>query len=177
MNKELIKIIKTFEGNVLGIGIKENLLEIIDKNEKILNCDILSNEIKTNGKSKKRKLFGNKSININKIRKKYKKKKIDYIICEYETISEYMRKFVKNSVYINKNKLYFYGNVDLDVIKRYNRYNTKIDIKKYKDSYIVEIDNTKAKNNFIKDFLYLMKDTITFVIEIIGDSLMGWFYE
>lgn len=173
MKNELKKILKTFSGNVLGIGIDDDIKNIIDKNESILNCDILSNYIKTKEKGK-RKLFGNKTININKIRKKYKKKRIDYVICNYETIEPYMRKFVKNSVYINKNKLYFYGNVDIDLIKtRYGRYKTKIEIKEYKNNYIVEIDNTNSKNNFIKDILYLIKDTISLIIDIIGNILMG----
>ena len=162
MKNELKKIIKTFSNNLLFIGITEDLLEDIDKNNNILNCDILSNDAKENRKGK---FFGGKSININKIRKKYKRKSIDYIICNYDVIFPYIRKFVKNSVYINKNKLYFYGNVDLDLIKlRYSRYNTEIDIKKYKNGYIVKVDNIKSKNNFIKELFYSIKDIITFLI-------------
>ena len=131
----------------------------------------MSNEV---SKEKKFSFFRRKTININKLRKKYKKKKIDYIICDYNIISPYMRKFVKNSVYINKNKLYFYGNIDTELIKNmYGRYDTKINIKEYKKNYIVEIDNTNSKNNFIKDLYYSIKDTMTYLIEVIGDILMG----
>lgn len=170
MKNELKKIIKELSSNVLAIGISQELMEEINKNEKIINCDILSNEV---SKEKKFSFFRNKTININKLRKKYKKKKIDYIICNYDIIAPYMRKFIKNSVYLNKNKLYFYGNVDIELIKRYNRYETKIEIKEYKKNYIVEIDNSKSKNNFVKDLFYSIKDAITYSIEVIGDILMG----
>ena len=171
MKNELKKILKEISGNVLAIGISQELMEVIDKNEKILKCDILSNEV---SKEKKWSFFRRKTININKLRKKYKKKKIDYIICDYDIISPYIMNFVKNSVYINKNKLYFYGNVDTDLIKtKYGRYDTKINIKEYKKNYIIEIDNTNSKNNFIKDLYYSIKDTITYLIEVIGDILMG----
>ncbi|MBO5095352.1 MAG: hypothetical protein J6B98_00555 [Bacilli bacterium] len=171
MKNELKNIIKELSGNVLAIGISQELVEVIDKNEKIINCDILSNEV---SKEKKFSFFRRKTININKLRKKYKKKRIDYIICDYNIISPYIRKFVKNSVYINKNKLYFYGNIDTELIKNmYGRYDTKINIKEYKKNYIVEIDNTNSKNNFIKDLCYSIKDTITYLIEVVGDILMG----
>jgi hypothetical protein len=169
MNSELKKIINTFKGSVLGIGLDEELMDLINKNDAILDCDILSNDINT---SQAKKSFKNKSININKIRKIYKKKKVDYIICNYDVILPYIKKFVKNSVYINKNKLYFYNISDTSLVKtRYSRYDTKI--KEYKNNSIIEIDNTNSKNNFIKDLFYSIKDSISFLIEIIGDILMG----
>lgn len=167
MNK-LIKIINSFSGNVLCIGISEELTDIVYKNNNIINCDILSNSSKT-GKSQ---IFSkkNNTVNINQIKKKYKKKRIDYIICNYEIIKPYIKKFIKNSVYINKNKLYFYNNIDSNLIKsKYSRYNTKI--KEYKD--IIEIDNTNSKINILKELFYNIKDTLIFLIEIIGDILMG----
>lgn len=174
MKNELSKIVKSFSNNVLAIGINEDITKIIKDNDNILNCDILTND-SSKKERKKRKLFSEeKSININKIRKRYKKKSVDYIICDYDVIKPYMKNFVKNSVYINKNKLYFYGNVDIDFIKtRYGRYKTKINIKEYKKYSIVEIDNTNSKNNFIKELLYFIKDSIVSLIEIIGDILMG----
>ena len=52
MNKELLKIIKSIDGNVLGIGLNEKLVEQIEKNDNILECNLLSSEVKG-----KRKLF------------------------------------------------------------------------------------------------------------------------
>jgi len=175
MKNELKDIVKKFEGKVISIGLYEELCDIIEKNDKVLSYDILDNKTEKKGK---RKLFGNKTININKIRKKYKKKKIDYIICDYETIKPYLKKFIKNSVYINKNKLYFYGDIDVNLItKKYNRYDTKINVKKYKNTSIIEIDNTKSKNKMIKEIFYSIKDNGEAFIDIVGDILMGWNYE
>lgn len=167
MKNDLNKIIKTLDGFVLCIGISDEIADLIDKNENILNCDILTNDLK---KEKNKKTFFNKTININKIRKKYKKKKVDYIICNYDVIKPYIRKFVRNSVYINKNKLYFIGEVDNNLVKnRYKRYDTII--KEYKN--IIEIDNSKSKSNFIKEIVYSFIDITSSLIEIIGDVLMG----
>ena len=115
-----------------------------------------------------------KKISIKKLRKIYKKKNVDYIICNFEHITNFLNSFVKDSIYINKTKLYFYGNVDKDLIlKKYQRYDTKIDIKEYKDTCIIEIDNTNSKNNKIKEIKYTIVDGFNHVIEVIGDVLMG----
>jgi len=172
MNKELKNIIKSFEGNVLGFNLSDTLIKELEKNNKIIDCNILS----SNSNGTKRKFFDfSRSIKIKKLRKVFKKKKIDYILCEYTSISKYLNTFVKDSVYINKNKLYLFGEVDVELInKRYSRYNTKIVINKFKNNYIVEIDNSDAKNNFFKDLGYRVIDFLTHLLEVIGDVLMGW---
>lgn len=165
--KELKKIIKNLGGNVLGIGLSEDLIKEIENNDKIINCNLLNPYIK--GK-KKFSLF-NKTIKIKKIRKIFKKKKIDYIICNYDEINNYFNTFVKDSVYINKKKIYYFGNVDIDLVKyKYGRYDTNIIIK---NKNLVEIDNSKAKNNFLKDNYYRLKDFKDRLIELIGDILMN----
>lgn len=165
--KELKKIIKNLDDNVLGIGLSEDLIKEIENNDKIINCNLLNPYIK--GK-KKFSLF-NKTIKIKKIRKIFKKKKIDYIICNYDEINNYFNTFVKDSVYINKKKIYYFGNVDIDLVKyKYGRYDTNIIIK---NKNLVEIDNSKAKNNFLKDNYYRLKDFKDRLIELIGDILMN----
>lgn len=165
--KELKKIIKNLDGNVLGIGLFEDLIKEIENNDKIINCDLLNPYIK---RKKKFSLF-NKTIKIKKIRKIFKKKKIDYIICNYDEINNYFNTFVKDSVYINKKKIYYFGNVDIDLVKyKYGRYDTNIIIK---NKNLVEIDNSKAKNNFLKDNYYRLKDFKDRLIELIGDILMN----
>ena len=165
--KELKKIIKNLDGNVLGIGLSEDLIKEIENNDKIINCNLLNPYIK--GK-KKFSLF-NKTIKIKKIRKIFKKKKIDYIICNYDEINNHLNTFIKDSVYINKKKIYYFGNVDIDLLKyKYGRYDTNIIIK---NKNLVEIDNSKAKNNFLKDNYYRLKDFKDRLIELIGDILMN----
>ena len=166
MNK-LKNIIKNLEGNVLGIGLNENLISAIEKNNRIIECNLLN----SCAKGKFKKSFFNKTIKIKKIRKIFKKKKVDYIICNYDEINNYFNTFIKDSIYINKNKLYFYGNIDVNLLKlKYGRYNTKINLI---DKNIIEIDNSLAKNNFLKDNYYRFIDYKNHLVEIIGDILMN----
>ena len=164
---KLKKIIKDLNGNVLGIGLDEKLTNLIEKNDKIIECNLLNSYIK--GKFKRS--FFKKTIKIKKLRKVFKKKKVNYIICNYDEIFKYLNTFVKDSIYINKNKLYFYGNIDINLLKlKYGRYNTKINII---DKKIIEIDNSLAKNNFFKDNYYRFIDFKNHLVEIIGDILMN----
>lgn len=170
MNKKLKEIINKLNNNVLVIDLDEDLLNLLEKNKNIVECVNLSSK----GGKKKFSLSKSKTIKIQKIRKYFKKKKIDYIICNYDSIDKYLNTFVKDSVYLNNNKLYLFGNIDIDLIeKRYKRYNTKIEVYSFKNTYIVEIDNTNSKNNFIKDFLYQIVDVTNNILEIVGDILMG----
>lgn len=169
MNKELKKIISNLQGNVLGIGLDDTLIESIMNNNEIKECNLLDSIRKGHfGKGK------GKSIRIKKIRATFKKKKVDYIICNYETISKYLDNFVKDSVYINKGKLYFFGKMDIELLKkRYSRYQTDISEKKYRDNSILMIDNSNAFNSFLKDTYYRLIDFKDKLVEIIGDLLMN----
>lgn len=169
MNKEINNIIKALSGNVLGIGLSEEASKQIEKNEKIIECNLLNSY----SKKKFTGIKKGKTIKIKKIRKVFKKKKVDYIICNYTEISNYLNTFIKDSIYINKSKLYFFGEVGEDLIKKYRRYNTNISIHKFESNSIVEIDTTLAKNNFFKDQFYRIFDWFSKAIEVIGDILMG----
>ncbi len=172
MYKSLYEIISEMSGNLLSIGIDEKLALKIEKNSKIVQCDNLSSmNIKIDATGPRKRL---KQIKIKKLKKIYNKKSIDYILCNYEHISKYLNTFVSDSIYLGNNEIYFYGDVDCDLVtKKYQRYDTKIEIKKYKDSKIVRINIKNAKNHFIKDKLYRVVDAISNVIELIGDVLMG----
>ena len=98
--KEIIKITRSLDGNVLGIGLDEEMIKEIELNDKIIECDLLNSH--TKGK-KKFSLF-NKTINIKKIRKIFKKKKVDYVVCNYDEISKYFNTFIKDNIYINNKK-------------------------------------------------------------------------
>lgn len=181
MKKELTNIIKCLSGNVLLIGIDEQYIyDEIENNDKIISCDSL-----TKYKKKKLRLFSKdscevskkktKSIKIKKLRKIYKKKKIDFIICNIVEIEKYLKSFVSNSVYINKNMLYIYGsNIDTDdIISKYKRYNTIVQTKKFENNYIIFIDNIKSKNNFFFDLIYYIYDSLIDLRNIIADILVG----
>ena len=172
MDEYLLKIVDNFSNNVLAIGTSEKITNSINNNKKVLKFDLLEKTEKGIKIKRKNKM---KKINIKKIRKIFKKKKTDFIICEYETIKKYLNTFVKDSVYINKNKLYIYGTLeDIEfLVKRYKRYNVKIDLTRKKDYFILSVDNNLSKNNKIKDFFYLIVDNFDKIIEFIGDIIMG----
>lgn len=170
MNNELKKIINTFNGHVLGIGIDDKLSNLIKDNKCVQELNVLGGVSKGNGKYRK----NGKTIRIKKIRKYFRKKDISFIICNFESIEKYLNTFVKDSIYLNNFKIYYYGQGDSDIlVKKYKRYDVKIDLNKKKDYFILEIDTTKAKNNFVKEILYRIIDFFDRIIEIIGNILMN----
>lgn len=173
---KIYDIAKVVSGNVLGIGVDETISEILDQNERVLNCNLLNSVTKTTTaeKGKKQRL---KKIRIKKIRKVFKKKKVDFIVCNTEEIKKYLTTFVKDSIYINKNILYLYNIKDeelkKEIIKKYKRYNTGIEELRDKEDSIIKIDNSKAKTNFIKDSFYLIIDTLVTIFNMISDLLVS----
>lgn len=174
---ELKNICKSFSGNVLTIGLEFPTVEqVLDKNSNINK----SYSMMFNGKKRcKRQEKGGrgKTVSIKKIRKIFKKKRLDYIICNIEDIDRFLRTFIRDSVYINKNKLYIYGNkkdIDLELIeKRYSRYNTKLEVLEFDKEILITIDNSEAKNNKFKDFFYNISDLGYSIVNIIGDLLIS----
>ena len=155
--------IRKLKGNLLLISNDEKLMNLIEKNKNITESYVLSNI----SSSKKGKLkFKNKKIQINKIRKYFKKKSIDNIIVDYSLIKKYISCFVKNSIYLNKGNLYFY-NLDEDIDYKYKRYNVEIE----KNKNFMKIDNTKSKNKFINDNYYIFKDKKDKLLDILSDFI------
>ena len=88
--------IQKLNGSLIGIGIEEkNLIDKINQNNNIIECNLLdcyidSDEVK--GKTKK--------IKVKKIRKKFKKNKANYVICNTNSIYKFKDKFVYDSLFI-----------------------------------------------------------------------------
>ena len=174
---DLKNISKNISGKVLVIGLENKTVEqVLDKNENITELYTMKFNGKKKTKDKTRGRRG-KTISIKKIRKIFKKKRIDYIICNMEDINKFLRTFIRDSVYINKTKLYIYGdknNLDSELIeKRYKRYNTNIIITEYNKELLIEIDNTNAYNNKIKDMFYNICDIGYNIVNAIGDLLIN----
>lgn len=147
MNKELENIIKNLSGSLIGIGIKEeNLINKIEKNNKILECNLLDcfeKEEKIKGRNKK--------VKIKKIRKKFGKRKTNYIICNYQRIKEFKDKFIYDSIYLCNNEIYVYGDeLDENLIRRYCRF-SEVQIKNIENKklYIIKINKNMNKINEI----------------------------
>lgn len=164
LNKELKKI----SGSVLGIGLDEKAQNILDKNKNVVECFLLNSNSTGSSKTKGR----TKTINIKKIRKIFRKKSFDYIIGNFEELKPYLRSFIKNSIYLNKGKIYFYNITDFELEElenRYKRYNSKIDISKD----LVIIDNSNAKTNILKNIIYYIRDLTYDIIDYIGKILVN----
>ena len=169
MEKYLLKEIKNMEGSIIGFGLtSEKIKEEIQNNNKINTCYLLDSS--SNFNKEKMKIFNKgKTINIKKIKKVFKKKRIDNIIANIETINPFLKTFIRDSVYINKNKLYIYGtkeNYEI-IIERYKRYTNDIEIKKEKNKFLIIINNSKTQNNKIKDIIYWWKDTFSAIADFL----------
>lgn len=173
MKTEIIKIIKTLKGNVLGIGLKEEeYLKEIDNNKLITECNLLNSiDLDDDDDSKCKR---NKRLNIRSIKKKFKKKRVNYIIVNSKEVEEYLRTFIKDSVYINQNIIYMYIESDIDyeyIIKKYKRYNVKVNVIKHNNGVILKIDTTNSKNKPFKDIFYYCYDTVEIIFNLISDFL------
>ena len=173
---KIYDISKVVSGNVLGIGVDETISGILEQNDRVLNCNLLNSFSNTKNikQEKKQKL---KKIRIKKLRKVFKKKKIDFIICNINEIKKYLKTFIKDSVYINKDILYIYNIEDeelkQELIKKYKRYNVIVEEIKDKKTTILKIDNKNSKTNIFKDTFYLIVDTLAQLLSMISDILLN----
>lgn len=164
INNELKKL----SGSVLGIGLDDKKQDILNDNKKIVECYLLDNQVDSIDGSE----CYTKIIDIKKMHKVFKRKSFDYIVGDFQKLYPYLRTFIKNSIYLNKNKVYFYnlGNYDLDELeKRYARYGSKVDSRK---NFII-VDNTKAKTNFLKNIYNYICDLFYDIIEYIGNLFVN----
>lgn len=177
IEKKIYQILKKIDGNVLAIGLDDdNMLKLLEENNNIAECNLLN--ASSNQKGMKRKIKKQKkNFNIRQLRKKFHKKKVDYIICNMNDIYPYIKTFIKDSVYINRKKLYFYGDMkkyDLDkIISRYKKYGARIEQTFYNNYFLITILNEKSKTNKIKDSWFSLVDFMHFLYEIIGDLLIN----
>ncbi len=170
MDNYLINQIKNMQGSLLGIGItSEKLKKAIKKNDKITLCNLLEENPKGLSKKKFGVLNKPRTVNIKKIKKVFRKKRTDNIICNMDTVKPFLKTFVRDSVYINKGKLYIYGDKELlkQAKEKYKRYTNDIKLKEEKGKYILIVNNENTKNNKIKDIGYWWKDTANSFIDML----------
>lgn len=184
MNKKLnkteqiiLKKLKEAKGNILGIGLdKEEYIEALENNEQIKICNLLNSydgplTYENKGRQKK--------IHIKNLRKKFKKKRVDELFCNYQEIIPYQNTFIPDSIYINKTKIYLFGSTNSKkekeniekILKKYNRYKIKIEKNEENKSALYIIDTSKTKTNRIVNLIYYIIDTISDTIEYILNLL------
>ncbi len=168
MKQEIKKIIPKLKGEVLIVGLDyEEFDELICKNKNINYCDFLNftNKKKKSGKD-------GQVVNIRKLRKKYKSKKFNYIIVDINDIKDYLKYFIKDSIYLGKNKIYVFNNNE-NVLKMYKRYDVTIKTKKIKNDNYLDIDVSHATNKIIIDKVYFIFDTLINLLDKISDILVS----
>ncbi len=173
MFNHLLSIITEIKGNVLTIGIDDKLLKGF-KNNDCVNVYTLNKYNNSFSKSKKRISNKGKTINIKRLKKYFKKNSLDYIICDYNDVKDYLKYVVRDIVYTNSNTLYLYCTSldDADLItKRFRRYGAVVDIKKFKQNYLLTIDNSNSKTNWILNKIFYMSDTAYNIVELISAIL------
>ncbi len=164
MNR-LIEDAKNFKGNVVCIGVDDKKLVKIFKNNKHIGLYELTRGVnrKLFKRQRRVKLENGKSIRIKKFRKLFKKKSIEYLVINLNTIFDYFKYIVANSIYICNSKIYIYGEseyIDAKVItKKYKRYKTKIEYFQDKNKYLVIVDVKEAKYSYFKNMFYIVVDT------------------
>ncbi len=180
--EKLSNIVKEFTGNVLCLGVKENsILKNLSNNDNISVYTIerkLSKRIFS--KRKKAKVVKDekgKKINIKKLRKTFKKKSIDYIVCDINEIYDYFKYFIYDSVVINKKKLYLYGDskyIDPNVLaKRFERYYAKTEVFISDNQFIIIVDNETSKGSWMKSKCYIIVDTFHNMGDMISAALIS----
>ena len=178
MKNALKKIIKDLSGNVFTLGIVDNdLIEAVQNNKNIEQFMMLNINQKIEYKDSPN-YKPTKNIKISKIKKKNKKKKIDYSICEISDCKDHFITFINDTIYFNKKIIYYYGDeseFDLNLlIKKYHRYKVKVNLTKFKDGkFILEIDTTKAKTNKIKGLFYKIIDLFWLIVDCLTNFLLS----
>lgn len=168
-NSVLKREIKNMYGNVLGIGnINDKVVEHLYNNQNITICNILSKNTYNGDEKNSSKL---KKISLSNLRK-FKKKRINFLIVDYD-IEKYIKTFIKDSIYITNNYIYFCTKDKNKIKKLYSRYNISLKEVKCSDTYILIIDVKKAKNNYIKELIYSIVDFIEKIGEIITELLLN----
>lgn len=176
MEEKLIKELKIIKGSLLCIGLSSPLmLDIIRDNENVKECYLISDNKKRGKKFNMHKKGRKKKVNIKKLSKYFRIKSVDNIICNYNVIKKYIRSFQGESVYINRKKLYIYGDIkDYEIVKeKYMRFSKDIESFKKDKQFLLIIDNEKVKTNIFKNTYYKIKDFFTDTIELLTDLLIN----
>lgn len=176
----LADTVKEFSGNVVCLGVTENhILKNLGKNKNAVVFTIDRDPSKSlffRHRKTKVKEKG-KKINIRKLRKTFKRKSVDYIVCNFNEISDSFKYFIYDSVVINRGTLYLYGDskyVDAKQLsKRFKRFHAKAESFTSGDYFLIVVDNRTSRGNWIKYRWYLVVDTFHNLGDMISAALIS----
>ena len=176
VNLYLEKILQKLCDNVITIGVRDQkLLNVLEENNNIKSCYTLNSESNSESSKSKWSLRRNKVISIKKFRRVFKKKKIDIILCNIEDINPYLKTFIKDSIYICRGSIYYYGkkkDIDITYLKsKYDRYKVTYKEEKLKDGIVFIININNAKTYRIKELWYKIYDGVNSASNLLSDYL------
>ncbi len=180
--EKLTDIVKKMTGEVVCFGVKEeNIINLLQKNQNV-NAFLINREPRKSIFTRRKKVkIGNqkkgKKLNMKKIRKTFKKKSVDYIICDFNEIYDYFKYFIYDSTVINKGKLYLYGNskyVDANRLgNRFKRFHSEVTVSITGEDFLIIVDNTNSKENWIKAKWYIIIDSFHNLGDMISAALIS----
>lgn len=174
---ELSDKIKDIKGSLVVFGsLNEKVLSGIEKNKNITVCDVITEynfSFKKEGNGSKK----TKKFNIKKLKKIYKKKKVDNLVINLDEFDKYKKIIIPNSIYISSKEILLYSEneeYDFDIIeKRYKRYTKNVDVITCDKGKIIRVNSTGTKNNVLKDKFYFALDTLYNVVETISNFMIN----
>ncbi len=172
--------VRKFTGKVLCIGtFEDSILYSLRKNHKV-EVYTIERTVSKGGlfrRQSKTRLQDGKKVNMKKLRKRFKKKSIDYMLCNINDIYEYFKYFLYDSVYINKKELYVYGEskyIDPNVLaKRFQRYHATVEVSHSGDKFLLIVHNEHSKGNWLKAKFYVIVDTFHNMGDMISAALIS----
>lgn len=182
MKKELVNEIKKMDGTFLGIGLDEKLINIINDMpfSKITFLESKDEGKKLKRKSEKQNYFKSfftfdkqETVNLKKMKKSFKKKSIDNILCNYKYVKKYLKNFVPDSVSLTSKKILIYGdgNID-DILYRFKRLTKNVKVIEKNKQFLIVVDTKDIKNNKLRDLYYYILDSVSSILNFVADILI-----
>lgn len=173
VNKQLIEIIKQIQGKLIVIGsIDESVKDAIEQCPNINQVDLLIDNSKL--KPDKFKFQNKKTIYIKKLKKHYGKKRVDYIIANYDDVKYKFSNFVVNSTFITKKEVYIFStlkqlNIE-QLAKQFNYFNAETSLVKT-DNHLIRVNTIETNNSKINELKYYLNDISYKLFQYISNFL------
>lgn len=106
------------------------------------------------------------------MRKKFKKRKTNYIICNFDRIKEIENKIIYDTIYICNKEIFIYDKEKQELenlTRRYSRY-ANVEILNYKEGNIYKI-TIKKNISKINEIYYKIIDNLISLIDFISNLL------
>lgn len=175
--KKINDIAKHLKGSIMAIGIEsKKVIETLENNPDIVGCGLLDcfDTMPIDGKKQR-----NKKIPLKKLRKKVGKKHLNTIICRISSIDGYWRYFIRDSIYMTKDEIIYYGKKEElslekeEFQKRYQRYkNVEVTFHEDDEGMMIKVKVNGAKRHIVLDKFYFIRDSLHQGVQLLGDYLV-----